>query len=370
MFTIFTPTGWRVIARVPDKVRRVCFIVPEFPPRSGGVGDHARLICDELAQSGRYQIEVACTRTKPEDVDGESAYPIHWLGFGGEGKLPAYLAGYSGDLVLHYSGYGYQKRSCPLWLLKALRCWKGKAASNRLFTMFHELGGTGPIHSSSFWLGPVQWWIPKAIARISSDCLTNREEYARYLSSACDRAVSSLPVFSNVGEPRTMPSSRLARLVVFGSSIWRERAFRDDATALAHTCDVLKLSEVVNIGASSPNIPDRVGTIPVRCTGWLQSGELSAFLSESAAGFFSYPVNFLGKSTIFSAYCAHGIVPVGSAPNIEPGEGLRHRAHYLLSHEMHEPPALEEISTNVSAWYRGHCLERHVARYHEMLSVG
>ncbi len=55
---------------------------------------------------------------------------------------------------------------------------------------------------------------------------------------------------------------------------------------------------------------ETVGGIPVRRHGVLPAAEVSRLLLGSLAGFVAYPAYFLPKSTIFAAYCAHGVLPV------------------------------------------------------------
>jgi hypothetical protein len=46
-------------------------------------------------------------------------------------------------VVLHFSGYGYQKRGVPLWLVEGLRFWARRARTCRLlpFSMNYTRAG-------------------------------------------------------------------------------------------------------------------------------------------------------------------------------------------------------------------------------------
>jgi hypothetical protein len=66
---------------------------------------------------------------------------------------------------------------------------------------------------------------------------------------------------------------------------------------------------------------------------------VSRLLLDSFAGFLAYPSAFLGKSTIFAAYCAHGLLPV------QPGEKA-------------EPGVAQERATSAREWYLRHSLAR------------
>ncbi|MFZ4728709.1 MAG: glycosyltransferase family 1 protein, partial [Pseudanabaena sp.] len=60
-------------------------------------------------------------------------------------------------VLLHYVGYGYAKRGCPVWLVDGIQRWKNLYPDRLLVTMFHELHASGtPPWTSSFWLSPLQ----------------------------------------------------------------------------------------------------------------------------------------------------------------------------------------------------------------------
>lgn len=352
-------------------MRNVCLVVPEFPPRSGGVADYTARIREELIATGNYAVDVVCCRERPSDAADEAG--VSWIGEANRKKLEKILREFRGDVVLQCSAYGFQKRGVPLWLASVLKHFRKTNSHARLVTMFHELGGSGPITTSGFWLSPAQWWTLTTIAKMSDQCITNRSAYARFLAKATGRDVPSLPVFSHAGEPDAVPpiSGRKRRLLVFGSKSWRERAFREDNAAMAKACRALRLSEILNVGEATQLIPEQVEQIPVRNSGWVAKDELSQLFRESVAGYFSYPVDFLGKSTIFSSYCANGTVPVGAAPNIPAGEGLSVSGHYLLAEILPDHLAdgeLQVISDKVRAWYHPHRVAAHVELYKQVLS--
>src|SRR5262249_55336746 len=59
-------------------------------------------------------------------------------------------------VVLHFSGYGYQKRGVPAWLVQGLQIWSRRAGRVPLLTIFHELYATGRPWQSAFWVSPLQ----------------------------------------------------------------------------------------------------------------------------------------------------------------------------------------------------------------------
>src|SRR2546429_764945 len=145
-------------------------IVPYLPPTLSGVGDYAFLLAQELrrahgivtrfivaepdrengiekAESGKRKVE--------SEVDG---FPVHRLIQRSADELLRVLSadGMTPTVLLHYVGYGYEKRGCPFWLVNGLEQWRKGESDRRLVTMFHELFASGPPWRSSFWTSPLQ----------------------------------------------------------------------------------------------------------------------------------------------------------------------------------------------------------------------
>ena len=171
-------------------------------------------------------------------------------------------------------------------------------------------------------------------------------------------AVEALPVFSNLGEMDVPlpPERRQRRMVVFGTRTWREAVYRQHADDLLAACRHLGIESVLDVGAPLPSPPSGL-PIPFAAHGLLRVEDAPAVFGESLAGFFTYPTPYLGKSGIFAAYCAHGLVPVTTTDNRRPnGDGLRAGTHYLLGPEGGVP---DEVARAAHAWYREHRLQVH-----------
>src|SRR5262249_25616277 len=124
-------------------------------------------------------------------------------------------------VVLHFSGYGYQERGVPVWLVQGFRIWNRRAGRVPLLTIFHELYATGQPWQSAFWLSPLQREIARSILNLSSAAITTTDLYSKRLSEWRDgnaSKITAIPVFSNVGEPGcgSAPCARTAVAVVFG----------------------------------------------------------------------------------------------------------------------------------------------------------
>jgi hypothetical protein len=317
---------------------RVLQIVPSLPPPEEGVGSYALCLERALAAHG---------------------ISTHFLTAEG-GGLARRLEAAEGDaLLLHYANYGYQSRGCPFWLPGALR-----RCRRRLVTVFHEVYATGPPWRSSFWTQPFQRRIAAAVARTSGALVTSLDLYVRRIGpEAAPEKTWVTPVFSTVGEPREIPPlrSRARRMVIFGGRGARSRAYGEMRGDLAAACRALAVEEIADVGPPLERAEESVDGVPVRWRGVLPAAEVSALLCDSLAGFVAYPAFFLPKSTIFAAYCAHGVLPVQAwrRRSLEGGTAPRWTG-------AGDP---QETAAAARAWYAGHSLERQAERFRSLLAA-
>ena len=321
-------------------------IVPQLPVPPEGVGGYAEALAGALRDRSGIETRFvvgSVARTVEALLDALADAPV---------------------ALLHYANYGYQRRGCPTWLVEGLVRWLQRGAGRRLVTVFHEVYATGPPWRSSFWLSPLQQKLAATLARSSAALATSLDLYSRMLRPwVPQKRIAVLPVFSTVGEPAVVPrlDERSRRLVVFGGTGVRRRAW-GRLPALARTVAALGIEEVVDVGPPV-EAPPRVGEIPVRTLGVLPAGEVSELLRGSLAGFVAYPEPFLAKSTIFAAYCAHGMVPVCAgdgrkSPDPDP-------PFWTPGSALADP---QGIADRARAWYAGHALDRQAEVYRELLS--
>jgi hypothetical protein len=277
------------------------------------------------------------------------------------GCLPA-----EGVLIVHYANYGYQRRGCPAGLVQTLARWRRGHGGRRLVTVFHEVYADGPPWRSSFWTSPIQRRLAGRLARASDGLLTSLPLYVRRIQTVAPEVpVAVTAVFSTVGEPETLPApeDREPVLMVFGGEGARRRAWNERRPELATACQVLGIERILDIGPFVAGIPERIGGTPVEVLGVLEDVEVSRRLLGATAGFLAYPLEFLPKSTIFGAYCSHGVVPVCT------GEirGLGDPLPPFWSPDSPEDPI--EIAATAHHWYREHALERQVEVFLRLLGL-
>jgi hypothetical protein len=231
--------------------------------------------------------------------------------------------------------------------------------------MFHETYASGPPWTSSFWLSPLQKNLAARVAKLSDRCVTSRQGYAQQLhelSPGKHEKIPTLPVFSNIGEPKQVPplAKRDRRIVVFGSPSNRLRVYQESSPQLELTCQLLKIEEILDIGPPKPLVLSSVNGVPVVELGERSATEISRFLLNSFAGFFNYTPEYLAKSGMFAAYCAHGLLPVSHVGSPFPVDGIiegknfwtpQHKTDGLISLE-----SLQAIADQARAWYQTHNL--------------
>jgi hypothetical protein len=346
-------------------------IVTGLPPRIDGVGDYALSLARQVRKDNG--IETRFVVGDP-DWDGPASvegFEVSKLTERSRANLLRILRGATkGEsiVLLHYGGYGYARRGCPLWLVDGLQQWRNESKEGFLITMFHELYAYGPPWTSAFWLSALQRNLAARLARLSDQYLTSRQRYAEMVcrwSLGKHTSVRSLPVFSSIGEPEhVLPlNERRRRLVIFGTPGRRDQVYRRSAEQINRICRRLDIEEILDIGRPIDLDASVALHAPVVVCGELSGAEVSRLLSDAIAGVLDYPAGVLGKSTIFAAYCAHRLVPIIATYGDEASaDGLVAGTHYLLSDARPENLSLatgQVIADKAYAWYAMHSLSIH-----------
>lgn len=273
-------------------------------------------------------------------------------------------------LVLQLSSYGFDKRGAPLWLLREVE--KRRTHIKTLGIFFHELYAFGPPWSSSFWLSPVQRHITRRLAEMSDFWMTSREGSAAWLRQyAKDKPHAVLPVFSTIGEADSLVQTRLPRIVVFGSPGLRQLAYQAVGDKLFTWASKASL-EIHDIGAP---ITDAQLAATLRTNGVIQHGRLDSekvgrLMEDALFGVLAYPVEYVAKSSVFAAYCAHGICPVLISEKYVHAVGLVAGSHYLPGvPDVGVMTMAQHIGRKAWEWYRPHSVARHVSTMNNLVKL-
>ncbi|MFB8791490.1 MAG: hypothetical protein U7123_22285 [Potamolinea sp.] len=346
---------------------RITAIVPRLPPAVNGLGDYGLNLALQMRQD--FGLVTDFIVGDPKWVGGTSVegFAVKQVADKSAAALIDLLPNQSDSsaiVLLHYVGYGYVKRGCPIWLIEGLEHWKKSASNRSLVTMFHEIYAFGPIWTSQFWTSPLQKNLATRLAFRSDHCFTSKQGYAEIiyqLSQGKHTKIPTLPVFSTIGEPKHISPlvERPRRLIVFGNAGSRARVYRQSRLALERTCRELEISEIADIGPSLDFEVEPVQGIPVVSMGVKSAEQISYLLSNSVVGFFDYSTEYLAKSTIFAAYCAHQVIPVGVFYEGLNVDGLEAGKHYWLADRHQGSMNLlvgQLIANNAHAWYQTHNL--------------
>jgi hypothetical protein len=358
----------------------VISIVPRLPPAIDGVGDYALNLARQLRKDFSIQTHFIVGNPQWQGAAEIEGFPVSQITDSSANTLLAQLSSNNcpSPILLHYVGYGYAQRGCPIWLVDGLQRWKVLYPQSNLITMFHELYASGPPWTSSFWLSPLQKSLAARLTQLSDRCITSKQLYAdiiTQISQGKHNQVPFLPVFSNIGEPDKLPpelSERQQRLVVFGGVSKRERVYRNCLPTLNYACQQLKIKEIWDIGSPTDVTPSFIGQVPILKKGKQPVDEIRKIFADSVAGFMDYNPDYLGKSTIFAAYCAHRLLPINAQGNALVLDGIAAGKHYWVpnSHEndLDDELDMQKIADNSHFWYLPHCLSIQSKTFAEMFN--
>jgi hypothetical protein len=344
-----------VVIRIMNS-SRIISIVSRLPPSIDGVGDYALSTARALRQ--QFGIETEFVVCDPlwrgdRDLEGFSIHTLPNRNADSLSNLLRKLTTGSSIVLLHMSGYGYAKWALCNWLVEGLRQWKGSNSKSQLVTMFHELYNCmGWPWQHNFWVSYPQKRIAENLARLSDRCITSCEKYALELtglSNGKHQDVQFLPVVSTVGEPESVRLlvDRSPQLVVFGLG-GRASAYQKFLPMVEEVCLQLGIQRVVDIGTPTGLDFTRLTKITIVEMGRLSAADVGKILGESMFGWLSYDVDRLEKSSVYSAYAAHGLVPIIHAVN-KSSQGKSYSRPFLSPSSFLTDPLLPSSDASLQA---------------------
>lgn len=335
----------------------VIMIVPKLPPAIDGIGDYGLNLARQFYHAFGWRTHfIVGTPGWQGETEGDF-FKVTVVEARSQNALLKLLPSPPATVLLQYAGHGYANRGCPMWLVNALKCWCQQGGT--LVTMFHELYATRPLLSSAIVTRYVQKHLAIKLMRLSDRIFTNRQLYAEKIHRFSQKSAIVMPVFSNVGEcskPKPL-NARSRHLVIFGSSTSRRQIYQQ-YSQLEQVCHKLQIETIIDIGATLAIELDQLGSIPIQQLGVQSAEQISEVLQNAIAGVVSYPTDYLAKSGIFAAYCAHGVLPIVVSQQVHDQDGLGLNQQYvLLQDSMMNSP--EAIATAAYNWYQSHALDRH-----------
>lgn len=329
----------------------ITFVVPAG---SGGVRDYADIMASQMRMAGYDARVFAWSKRQAQDIDA------HILA--------------SDCLYLQYSGYGYAKRGAPLWMLRYLQARRPEI--KRFGVFFHELYATGPVWGSAFWLSPWQRHIAAALVALADFWVTNRHHASCWLSRY-SRAVpaATLPVCSNVGESQGYAAHRHKIAVVFGSAARRRNTYMATGDPLFEWAARNQV-ELHDIGPSMEATDTEMTAILARheviCHGRLAEQQIHELFSKAMFGILACSIQYVEKSGVFAAYCAHGMAPILISPDYFFNDAVCAGSEYLSSdafnHDLNQSD-IDAVARAAWGWYQNHSITAHVHKLMEVEST-
>ena len=351
-------------------------VVPRLPPAIDGLGDYALSLAVQMRQD--FGIETHFIVGDQKWVGGENIKGFHISKVSKQSAHTLFSLLHEHFLhtpvLLHYVNYGYATRGCPIWLVQGLQRWRNTIVQPSLMTMFHEVYAYGfPPWTSSFWLSPLQKQLASRLSKLSAHCFTSRKDYASLLyklSQGKHSQISTLPVFSTVGEPKEILPlvKRSKKIVIFGGCAMRKNVYQNSLIELLCACQLLEIEEIIDIGPPIGLNLSTISRIPIIEMGRTSASKVSKILQHSLAGFFDYIPGYLAKSTIFAAYCSHGMLPISACYNPSELDGIKAGKQYWMPEKSTvELTKLQDIATCAYAWYQEHQLSVQARLFVEQL---
>jgi hypothetical protein len=153
--------------------------------------------------------------------------------------------------------------------------------------------------------------VAAGLAKLSDAIVTNREQSAEWLRKHVSghKPVRMQPVFSNVGEPETVPAfeEREPYAVVWGGQEKNE-FYEKYHMKISQIISTKNLNRIVDIGVQpSTRTIKLFGNIQISHQGFLKSEDISKHLLSAKYGFLYRNPQALTKSGVMAAYFAHGL---------------------------------------------------------------
>ena len=335
-------------------MKKVIHISPTLPPIVNGLGDFCKILAKNLECDGFIE-NIFLVRTACSDQTEHNVYTFQ------SSTFYEILSAQKADvIILHYVGYAYNRYALPFYLLSGLQRLKRKFKC-RLLVFFHEIYSS----SSSFLKLPFYTeWLQRLIIRklmtIADKAFTNCSRYRVLLDEIMGRRtqenlVECTGIFSNIPEDlfNANVSKEEKTLVVFGSCNNRRLVYRN--RSFPQLLERLGIDTILDIGPGESGLDNC--TVPVVKMRVLASDSVALHFNRAKYGALSYPPHLLGKSGIFSAYAAFGLIPLNlTVTDGALGDGLVEGRNYFTWKPETTPDIFnyDTARDEILKWYHTH----------------
>ena len=216
------------------------------------------------------------------------------------------------NVILQMSGYGFQEKGIPFWLVRQVKEIKKLTSSFGIY--FHEISINYKISKpQSIIIMLLQKYINICLLRYCNYFITSNSVYEKWLKKNSSNIKNYLaPTISNINLSLKNIRKDKSIVIIFGTSSTRINIYQNHFDTLKKwisennliLCDVgpkIKDKKINNLIKSDPNI---------KIYGKLSSKSIQNLFSKAYLGIFSLPDNLINKSGTFATYCKFKICPI------------------------------------------------------------
>lgn len=333
-------------------MKKIIHISPALPPAINGLGDFCQILAANLEKAG-YTDNIFMLRQSVPDGQHRNVRVFNAQNFS------SILSEYNVDVViLHYVGHAYDRSGLPFYVVNGLRKCKDKL-DFRLLVFFHELyaSSASPL-KLPFYTSQLQKLIVNQLWHLADKAFTSCTRYKELLQEivgADGAGTLCTGIFSNVPDDlyNEQTPKEEGSMLVFGSThrrnaVYRHREFPD-------LIDRLRIRRLYDVGPGETHCALR--GVDIQKKGALLPIELASCLNAVKFGALSYSPHLLGKSGIFSAYTAFGVIPFNLPSKDQPlYDGLVQDKNYFSPDSKTAAHCLNDSTarSEVLKWYHTH----------------
>ncbi len=178
-----------------------------------------------------------------------------------------------------------------------------------------------------------------------------------------------MPVFSNFGEPKSLPTwnEREPAMFMFGWGHFTGETLEVIISRAAEHCRRLGLSRLHVLGGGK--LPDlETSGVELRGHGFMAADDISRLLLSCRMAYNAYNPEYFGKSTLMAAFASHGLVVICQGKTPQLSDGLHHGVHVLNEADLYHDINVAELPFDKLAealrnWYDQHSLSKNAASY-------
>jgi len=286
------------------KVKKIVHISPTVPPSINGLGDFCTILAEGLNSLQTFNnIFLICENNY--DNSGKTNIKK----FNRRNFFTELVQIKPEIIILHYVGYAYHSKGLPFYLVNQLANIT-ETIQCKLIIFFHELSSSSrnPL-TLPFYTSFLQKRIVRELSKSASATFTNCTVYSRELikltstqNNICTGIFSNIPDLLYQEEYKKDDRS----IVVFGTIKNREAVYNNPL--FKNVLQRLRIIKIFDIGPGKINF--RYPGIEFLPKGSLIPEDVALYLNMSTFGAIDYPSSLLGKSGIFAAYAAFGIISI------------------------------------------------------------